>query len=144
MVLISLTTSIKSVWIEYLSGLFLVPQIMHTFYEGKRLNTPFRYVLLIAISRILLMVKSLFLLMFIFQVYLKIYPENVYKFSPDLIFTMTYIGLIVFQVYSKSNFCIYPVQVILLTIQNWYPRMFFKINRFDYKISLKTIEEKRV
>ena len=87
-------------WVLYFTALIFVPQIIHNFKREKPYKFSFTYNIFLNIPRIL------------FIAYMRLYPHNIFKVSPDQGFMAIYISLI-------------AVQILALAVQTKFPKFFF-------------------
>lgn len=114
----SYTYYAKIEWLLITSSLYLVPQIIHVYQRGRKYKFNFFHVFGFLFSRLF------------FITYLKLYPDNIYRSSPNPAFVFTYIGFVL-------------VQIFILLAQGKWPRFWKTPTPFNYYVQLKTEEEKQ-
>jgi len=75
------------IWIIYISALIFVPQIFHNFRKGKNYNPNFYMLIPLGLTRLSIVL------------YVKYYPRNIFRLSPDLTFIITYFAIFIGQIF---------------------------------------------
>jgi len=75
------------IWIIYLSALIFVPQILHNFRKGKNYIPNFYLLIPLGLTRLSVVL------------YVKYYPRNIFRLSPDLTFIIIYFAIFIGQIF---------------------------------------------
>jgi len=105
------------IWIILTSSLFLAPQIVHVYQRSRKYKFNYWHVLGLSATKIA------------YVLYIKLYPNNIFRLSPNLKFTSIYFGLIL-------------LQIIILFVQKFTPKFCFTPKPYSYFVKITNSEEK--
>jgi len=105
------------IWIILSSSFFLVFQIILVYQRGRKYKFNFWHLLGLSATKIS------------FVTYIKVYPTNIFRLSPDLEFASIYFGIIIYQ-------------ILILCIQKMFPKFCFTPKPYKYFVKIVNLEEK--